>query len=379
MKRHFRILCIILAALVVLGTVLTTSASAAGKYDSDTSISGYRGRIGIAGGAAIIQRGDTLLLAVGSSEGHAEDLSKLKVTWSANPSEVKLTNKGFSKGNDDWEADVTFLKGGITVPVYATVNGTKLESDFKVLADPVHVTKVALSTKTASLYGKDQTAVVNVTLYPAGMPLVNGDDHPAVITSNSNVVTGTFHRDPYPSTSDYILLLARGDGTATVTVKTRSGPSASCYVTVSGTGHKAKSGSASGKSSSNKGNTGAQQNYGRSGTPNSITQEGHTVKPSASGNSNSGSSTSPASSGKASDILSSSSSGVLPPKFSGTESNTQNAEQASEKKQAKHTNGWLIAVIVIIAAGSVITVYVLFKKKKAKQKLDETQEIKLKK
>ena len=377
MKRHFRILCIILAALVVLGTVLTTSASAAGKYDSDTSISGYKGRIVMRGGAAVIQRGDTLPLSIASSE--IEDISKLNVVWSADSSEVKLTNKGYSKDTQQWNADVTFLKGGITVPVYATVNGTKLESDFKVLADPVHATKVALSTKTASLYGKDQTAVVNVTLYPAGMPLVNGDDHPAVITSNSNVVTGTFHRDPYPSTSDYILLLARGDGTATVTVKTRSGPSASCYVTVSGTGHKAKSGSASGKSSSNKGNTGAQQNYGRSGTPNSIIQEGHTVNPSASGNLNSGSSTSPASSGKASGISSSSSSGVIPPKFSGTESDAPNTEQASEKKQAKHTNGWLIAVIVIIAAGSVIIVYVLFKKKKAKQKLDETQEIKLKK
>ena len=377
MKRHFRILCIILAALVVLGTVLTTSASAAGKYDSDTSISGYKGRIVMRGGAAVIQRGDTLPLSIASSE--IEDISKLNVVWSADSSEVKLTNKGYSKDTQQWNADVTFLKGGITVPVYATVNGTKLESDFKVLADPVHATKVALSTKTASLYGKDQTAVVNVTLYPAGMPLVNGDDHPAVITSNSNVVTGTFHRDPYPSTSDYILLLARGDGTATVTVKTRSGPSASCYVTVSGTGHKAKPGSASGKSSSNKGNTGAQQNYGRSGTPNSIIQEGHTVNPSASGNSNSGSSTSPASSGKASGISSSSSSGVIPPKFSETESDAPNTEQASEKKQAKHTNGWLIAVIVIIAAGSVIIVYVLFKKKKAKQKLDETQEIKLKK
>ena len=379
MKRHFRIFCIILAALVVLGTVLTTSASAAAKYPPAANIPGYKGRIGMSGGAAVIERGDTLPLAIDSSEGHAEDLSKLKVTWSADPSEVKLTNKGFSKGNDDWEADVTFLKGGITVPVYATVNGTKLESDFKVWADPVHATKVALSTKTASLYGKNQTAVVNVTLYPAGMPLVNGDDHPAVITSNSNVVTGTFHRDPYPSVSDYILLLARGDGTATVTVKTRSGPSASCYVTVTGTGHKAKPGSASGGSSSISANTGAQRNYGKSGTPNSIIQEGHTVNPSASGNLNSGSSTSPTSSGKASGISSSSLSGVIPPKFSETESDAPNTEQASEKKQAKHTNGWLIAVIVIIAASSVIIVYVLFKKKKAKQKLDETQEIKLKK
>mgnify|MGYP000883452896 CR=1 FL=1 len=377
MKRHFRILCIILAALVVLGTVLTTSASAAAKYPPAANIPGYKGRIGMSGGAAVIERGDTLPLSISSSE--IEDLSKLKIVWSVNPSEVKLTNKGYSKDTQQWNAAVTFLKGGITVPVYAIVNGTKLESDFKVWADPVHATKVALSTKTASLYGKDQTAVVNVTLYPAGMPLVNGDDHPAVITSNSNVVTGTFHRDPYPSTSDYILLLARGDGTATVTVKTRSGPSASCYVTVSGTGHKAKSGSASGKSSSNKGNTGAQQNYGRSGTPNSIIQEGHTVNPSASGNLNSGSSTSPTSSGKASGISSSSLSGVIPPKFSGTESDAPNTEQASEKKQAKHTNGWLIAVIVIIAASSVIIVYVLFKKKKAKQKLDETQEIKLKK
>ena len=134
MKKFFRLLSILLVVPVAACTLFTASASAA-TYDSDTSLSGYKGRIGIAGGAAVIQRGDTLLLAVGSSEGHAEDLSKLKVTWSADPSEVKLTDKGFSKGNDDWEADITFLKGGVTVPVYATVNGVTLESDFEVWAD----------------------------------------------------------------------------------------------------------------------------------------------------------------------------------------------------------------------------------------------------
>ena len=85
------------------------------------------------GGAAVIQRGDTLPLSIVSSE--IEDLSKLKIVWSADPSEVKLTNKGYSKDTQQWNADVTFLKGGVTVPIYATVNGTKLESDFEVLAD----------------------------------------------------------------------------------------------------------------------------------------------------------------------------------------------------------------------------------------------------
>ena len=132
MKKFFRLLSILLAVPVAVCTLFTTSASAA-TYDSDTSLSGYKGRIGIAGGAAVIQRGDTLPLSIVSSE--IEDLSKLKIVWSADPSEVKLTNKGYSKDTQQWNADVTFLKGGVTVPVYATVNGTKLESDFEVLAD----------------------------------------------------------------------------------------------------------------------------------------------------------------------------------------------------------------------------------------------------
>ena len=134
MKKFFRLLSILLVVPVAACTLFTASASAA-TYPPAANIPGYKGRIGMSGGAAVIERGDTLPLAIDSSEGHAEDLSKLKVTWSADPSEVKLTDKGFSKGNDDWEADITFLKSGVTVPVYATVNGTKLESDFEVLAD----------------------------------------------------------------------------------------------------------------------------------------------------------------------------------------------------------------------------------------------------
>jgi len=132
LKKFFRLLSILLVVPVAVCTLFTTSASAA-TYDSDTSLSGYKGRIVMRGGAAVIQRGDTLPLSIASSE--IEDISKLNVVWSADSSEVKLTNKGYSKDTQQWNADVTFLKSGITVPVYATVNGTKLESDFEVLAD----------------------------------------------------------------------------------------------------------------------------------------------------------------------------------------------------------------------------------------------------
>ena len=132
MKKFFRLLSILLVVPVAACTIFTASAAAA-TYPPAANIPGYKGRIGMSGGAAVIQRGDTLPLSIASSE--IEDISKLNVVWSADSSEVKLTNKGYSKDTQQWNADVTFLKGGVTVPVYATVNGTKLESDFEVLAD----------------------------------------------------------------------------------------------------------------------------------------------------------------------------------------------------------------------------------------------------
>lgn len=128
---------IISGALAILTTAcfgFTTPASA-DEYDV-TTLPGYSGRFAISGGLDYIYRGDTLILNVGSSEGHEEDVSKLQVTWSvANSSEVSISDQGFNKENDDFEADVTFLKGGVTVPIYAIVNGIRLESDYKVRPD----------------------------------------------------------------------------------------------------------------------------------------------------------------------------------------------------------------------------------------------------
>ena len=386
MNKLSSFLCVLLA---VLGnTFFTETVSAAAKYPGVVNIPGYKGRIGMRGGASIIEKGDILTLCIGSSEGHEEDLSRLNVAWNANPSEIKLTDKGFSKTNNNWEANVTFLKAGITVPVYASVNGIPLEREFNVWADPVHATKVALSAKNVSLYGKDQTTAIDVTLYPAGVPLIDGDDHPAVVTSHSDVVTGTFHRDPYPGKNDYILLLAKGDGTALITVKTRSGPYASCYVTVSGTGSKARTASSPQRIVS-KGNNGASQNGGSSKTENSAVQSRHTGKPSASQTLPSGihagkSSISsektagipqvassgvipPDLDGTDSDVSSAASSGVIPPDFNGTDSDVSRAKTGkAEKEEPEHTFRWLFAVAAFLAAGTAGTVYFI-KKRKSKR------------
>ena len=73
-------------------------------------------------------KGDTEELWVKSTAN--EDLSKLRVSWSAaNPNQVKIVNKGYSKNNKQFEADVTYFRSGVTEPIYATVNDTKLEMD----------------------------------------------------------------------------------------------------------------------------------------------------------------------------------------------------------------------------------------------------------
>lgn len=79
-------------------------------------------------------KGDTDILWLKCTEN--EDLSQLRVSWSAaHPDQVKIVDKGYSKNERQFEADVTYFKSGVTEPIYATVNGTRLEADRLVAPD----------------------------------------------------------------------------------------------------------------------------------------------------------------------------------------------------------------------------------------------------
>ena len=134
MEKITRFLSIIfIIPTIILAGVCSAMAT---TYPSGTKISGYSGNICIyADGPNILNRGDTLTVALQSTKGQ-DDISRLNVSWSvADSSEASIKDKGFNKANEQFNATVTFLKGGVTVPIYATVNGTTLESDINVTAD----------------------------------------------------------------------------------------------------------------------------------------------------------------------------------------------------------------------------------------------------
>jgi hypothetical protein len=118
----------ILSMLFVVSSVFVNPASAMDCPPLTSAvISGYDGKICIQRQADDMPyKGDTDRLFLSSTVN--QDISKLRVVWSAaNPDEVRIDNKGYSKDTNQFEADVTYFKNDVTEPIYATVNGTKLE------------------------------------------------------------------------------------------------------------------------------------------------------------------------------------------------------------------------------------------------------------
>lgn len=121
-----KIICM-LSVLFAISVICASPTSAAVYSLNMTTIPGYAGKIGIQRpGDDMPYKGDTEELWLKSTKN--EDLSKLRVSWSAaNPNQVKIVNKGYSKNRRQFEADVTYFRNGVTEPIYATVNGTKLK------------------------------------------------------------------------------------------------------------------------------------------------------------------------------------------------------------------------------------------------------------
>ncbi|OCN00585.1 hypothetical protein A7X67_17320 [Clostridium sp. W14A] len=140
MKRIIKIFSSLLAVAIVSCAVFASSASAAAAYPDITTVSGYKGILGITGSGSCFHKGDYARFTIETSEGDSQNISNLNVTWSvADPTQANILDDGYIGCYNHYQARIVILKGGVTIPVYATVNGKKIEEDLNVLddADPV--------------------------------------------------------------------------------------------------------------------------------------------------------------------------------------------------------------------------------------------------
>gem|GEM_PF-3669935 len=214
-----------------------SSSAFAAMDNSSTTMNGYVGRIGLYGGADVIENGDTIDMCVQSSK-MVDDTSKLTVTWSISDSNsAAITDIGYNTKLTSHRATVNFLKAGVTVVVHATVNGVQLDRTLTSLPTPTKATSVTLSNNAVSLNGRGKTANVSVKCGPADARLIAGDVNPTVTSGNPHIATAIFYHLVTGET--YFTVTGVANGTTSIYVKTASGPSATCLVTVTGAGKSA--------------------------------------------------------------------------------------------------------------------------------------------
>jgi hypothetical protein len=143
-----------------------------------------------------------------------------------------------------------------------------------------------------TLNGKGSTGQITVRLTSPSHPCITGDSLPEIVSNNPNVAVGERVHSTWNTQffGGYVTITAVGNGTCTITVKTASGPSASCKVTVTGAGDstnttssktsstKSTAGSTTTKSSSSTAKSSAGTSATKSSTGTAKSSTGSTVK-----------------------------------------------------------------------------------------------------
>ncbi len=200
-------------------------------------ISGYSGRMGIlSGGGDLLEKGMSFEVSVVNSDD--QNISNLNVVWSVSDSSAaSITGNGYNAKFNEHDATVKLLKAGTIFSIYATVNGVQLEKECHVIAAPVSATSLTLGNNAVSLNGKGKTAKVNIVVGPENTNMVDGDANPSVTSGNPHIATVVFSHLATGET--YFTVTGVANGSTSIYVKTASGPSATCLVTVTGAGKSA--------------------------------------------------------------------------------------------------------------------------------------------
>ena len=221
-------------AATFLVVAIAASAFTCFASAEDINVSGH-GWVGIGPDSVNASAGSTVHWHVFDVNDMPKQID-LPATWSVSDSSIaSIIGNGSS-------ATMTVHKNCSSVDVKATIDGQTTVQTYKTYWDDNanKATAVNLNTNAVTITGKGNTASVHVDIpfeYP-GQGQKYGDSIPSVYSSNNSVATVRLSSDwndnDSKDASGNLIITAKGAGTCTVTVKTASGPSASCKVMVNG-------------------------------------------------------------------------------------------------------------------------------------------------
>lgn len=135
-------------------------------------------------------------------------------------------------------ATLHIKKNDAAFTVTAILKGVAITDEYETCKVDHHVTSVTMNTNAVTISGRGNTAEVAVHLAPTDCNVYGNETLPSVNSSNSSVATGERKHSTW--NDDYlggdVIITAHNSGTATITVRTSNGVSASCRVTVTNTG-----------------------------------------------------------------------------------------------------------------------------------------------
>lgn len=380
-KKAGKILSLIVAMGVAFSTIVTVTASAASSMF-------------IGADDYNLAKGQSTTCAIYTEGGGDTRVSGVSATWSVtDPSAASITSHGST-------ATLTILKNNASFHINALVNGTTLVTDelvgaYDTYKEPSQITSITVNSSSLSLSGKGSTAQIKVNMTRSGDGILPGS-LPDVISSNSNIAVGSLNSDwNREFLGGYVTITAKGNGSATITIKSSDGPSASCRVTVSGCGGSTTVTTNPKPSSPTTPTVGSTTTGHSAGTAAVNPATGNTVSPTGQiiapdGTVISVSSTAGQSSSQSASSIAKGSSSASKGAVSGITDSTASSDVVTlaSTKRNNSGNGPLVPVIVCISIGVLLgaTAIVMFRVHRAKEKaedpddissMDETAEIKI--
>ena len=215
-------------SFVLIVGVVTSFATVSASADDCPDVPGY-GTCTITASTGDCAAGEQDSYRIRCEKGTAPNSG---VVWKvSNTSAASISGSGRT-------ATLYIKKNDATFTVTAILNGVAITDEYETCKLDHHVTSVTMNTNAVTISGRGNTAKVAVHLAPDNCKVYDNEQLPDVISSNSSVATGERKHSTW--NDDYfggdVIITAHNSGTATITVRTSNGVSASCRVTVTNAG-----------------------------------------------------------------------------------------------------------------------------------------------
>lgn len=216
-------------SFVLMVGMVTSFATVSASADDCPDVPGY-GDCCIDPSRGNCAAGETDYYRVRCSDGTAPNSG---VIWRvSNTSAASISGSGRT-------ATLHIKKNDATFTVTAILKGVAITDEYETQKEDHHVTSVTMNTNAVTISGRGNTAQVATRYYPndTNISLYGPETLPNVNSSNSSIATGNLSSNWNRGIrGGNVIITAHNSGTATITVRTSNGVSASCRVTVTNAG-----------------------------------------------------------------------------------------------------------------------------------------------